>query len=90
MLLLILFLVGTQYLSKKLTNFVLLKIFPDDWSKIFPIKKQSSEISSKQTVLILERMHNIFLHSMEKKSTKVDFSPKSCKKAPFYTRNGHF
>ena len=33
---------------------------------------------------------NIFLHSMEKKSTKVDFSPISCKKAPFYTRNGHF
>ena len=32
----------------------------------------------------------IFLHSMEKKSTKVDFSPISCKKAPFYTRNGHF
>ena len=31
----------------------------------------------------------IFLHSMEKKSTKVDFSPISCKKAPFYTRNGH-
>ena len=31
-----------------------------------------------------------FLHSMEKKSTKVDFSPISCKKAPFYTRNGHF
>ena len=27
---------------------------------------------------------------MEKKSTKVDFSPISCKKAPFYTRNGHF
>ena len=25
-----------------------------------------------------------------KKSTKVDFSPISCKKAPFYTRNGHF
>ena len=33
---------------------------------------------------------NTFLHSMEKKSTKVDFSPISCKKAPFYTRNGHF
>ena len=32
----------------------------------------------------------LFLHSMEKKSTKVDFSPISCKKAPFYTRNGHF
>ena len=32
----------------------------------------------------------IFLHSMEKKSTKVDFNPISCKKAPFYTRNGHF
>ena len=31
-----------------------------------------------------------FLHSMGKKSTKVDFSPISCKKAPFYTRNGHF
>ena len=31
-----------------------------------------------------------FLHSMEKKSTKVDFSLISCKKAPFYTRNGHF
>ena len=33
---------------------------------------------------------NFFLHSMEKKSTKVDFSPISCKKASFYTRNGHF
>ena len=32
---------------------------------------------------------NNFLHSMEKKSTKVDFSPILCKKAPFYTRNGH-
>ena len=31
-----------------------------------------------------------FLHSMEKKSTKVDFSPISCKKEPFYTRIGHF
>ena len=31
----------------------------------------------------------LFLHSMEKKSTKVDVSPISCKKAPFYTRNGH-
>ena len=30
-----------------------------------------------------------FLHSKEKKSTKVDFSPISCKKALFYTRNGH-
>ena len=27
---------------------------------------------------------------MEKKSTKVDFSHISCKKAPFYTRNGTF
>ena len=32
----------------------------------------------------------LFLHSMEKKSTKVDFSPISCKKTPLYTRNGHF
>ena len=35
-------------------------------------------------------LYRLFLHSMEKKSTKVDFSPISCKKAPFYTRNGHF
>ena len=27
---------------------------------------------------------------MEKKLTKVDFSPISCKKEPFYTRSGHF
>ena len=39
--------------------------------------------------LLFDRI-NYFLHSMEKKSTKVDFSPISCKKAPFYTRNGHF
>ena len=31
-----------------------------------------------------------FLHSMEKKSTKVDFSPISCKKAPFYIVNWTF
>ena len=35
-------------------------------------------------------VNKAFLHSMEKMSTKVDFSPISCKKAPFYTRNGHF
>ena len=32
----------------------------------------------------------LFYILWKKKSTKVDFSPISCKKAPFYTRNGHF
>ena len=40
--------------------------------------------------ILVSAKKNFFLHSMEKKSTKVDFSPISCKKAPFYTRNGHF
>ena len=31
-----------------------------------------------------------FLHSMEKKSTKDDSSPISCKKAPFYIVNWTF
>ena len=55
-----------------------------------------NEKNSKKLELCVARSVNnrqsslkVFLHSMEKTSTKVDFSPISRKKAPFYTRNGH-
>ena len=64
-----------------------ISIGKDTVSRILLTKRISSWYFLK---IVCRMQQNDFLHSMEKKSTKVDFSPISCKKAPFYTRNGHF
>ena len=58
--------------------------------KFHSVIEKFHSVTEKCPALLASVTEKPFLHSMEKKSTKVDFSPISCKKAPFYTRNGHF
>ena len=65
--------------------FIMLKLLKNPDLRWVPKKKFSSKCLHKWGMF-----NFIFLHSMEKKSTKVGFSPISCKKAPFYIVNCTF
>ena len=54
------------------------------------LENSGSQISSRSNVILLLWVtlgaRNTFFYTME----KIDFSPISCRKAPFYIRNRHF
>ena len=61
------------------------EIFKNGWSK-----KLRNDCDKNCGKFFEKNCVNTFFYILwKKKSTKVDFSPISCKKSPFYTRNGH-